>query len=121
MTSLKDAQQERFDFLGYSFGPQRYKKNGKGYLGASPSKKSVQRFKTKVGDMLMPGNVAHWEDTSDELNSLLIGWAGYFSYGTHGYVHRQVDWHVYQRVRDFLARRHKVRGRGTTRFSCDAV
>jgi RNA-directed DNA polymerase len=27
-TSLKDARQERFDFLGYSFGPHRYKANG---------------------------------------------------------------------------------------------
>ena len=40
-TSLKNARQERFDFLGYSFGPHRYKANGKWYLSASPSKKSV--------------------------------------------------------------------------------
>src|SRR3977135_3704472 len=40
-TSLRDARQERFDFLGYSFGPHRFKANGKWYLGASPSKKSV--------------------------------------------------------------------------------
>ena len=120
-TSLRDARQERFDFLGYSFGPHWFKKNGKWYLGASPSKKSVQRFKTKVSDMLVPGNVAPWEDVRDELNSMLVGWSGYFSYGSHAYMHRQVDWHVYQRVRDFLARRHKVRGRGTARFSCDVV
>jgi hypothetical protein len=46
-TSLKNARQERFDFLGYSFGPHRYKANGSWYLSASPSKKSMQRFKTK--------------------------------------------------------------------------
>ena len=28
-TSLKDARQERFDFLGYSFGPHYYKANGR--------------------------------------------------------------------------------------------
>src|SRR4029453_629756 len=55
-TSLKNARQERFDFLGYSFGPHWYKANGQWYLGASPSKRSVQRFKTKVGDLLAPGN-----------------------------------------------------------------
>jgi RNA-directed DNA polymerase len=27
-TSLRNAQQERIDFLGYSFGPHRYKANG---------------------------------------------------------------------------------------------
>src|SRR5947199_6083944 len=47
-TSLKNARHERFNFLGYSFGPHCYKGNGKWYLGASPSKKSVQRLKTKV-------------------------------------------------------------------------
>jgi RNA-directed DNA polymerase len=42
-TSLRDARQERFDFLGYSFGPHRYKANGKWYLSASPSRKGVTR------------------------------------------------------------------------------
>ena len=46
-TSLTNARQERFDFLGYSFGPHRYKANGLWYLSASPSKKSVQQFKNQ--------------------------------------------------------------------------
>ena len=120
-TSLKDARKERFDFLGYSFGPHWFKKNGKWYLGASPSKKSMQRFKTKVGDRLVPANVAPWEDVRDELNSMLLGWSHYFSYGATAGAYKHVDWHVYQRARDFLTRRHKVQGRGTARFSCDIV
>ena len=120
-TSLKDARKERFDFLGYSFGPHWFKKNGKWYLGASPSKKSMQRFKTKVGDRLVPANVAPWEDVRDELNSMLLGWSHYFSYGATAGAYKHVDWHVYQRARDFLTRRHKVQGRGTVRFSCDFV
>src|SRR5580700_327165 len=55
-TSLKNARQDRFDFLGYSFGPHYYKANGKRYLGASPSKKSVRWLKTTVGNLLVPGN-----------------------------------------------------------------
>jgi RNA-directed DNA polymerase len=120
-TSLKDARKERFDFLGYSFGPHWFKKNGKWYLGASPSKKSMQRFKTKVGDQLVPANVVPWEDVRDELNSMLLGWSHYFSYGATAGAYKHIDWHVYQRARDFLTRRHKVQGRGTARFSCDIV
>jgi RNA-directed DNA polymerase len=120
-TSLKDARKERFDFLGYSFGPHWFKKNGKWYLGASPSKKSMKRFKTKVGDRLVPANVAPWEDVRDELNSMLLGWSHYFSYGATAGAYKHVDWHVYQRARDFLTRRHKVQGRGTAQFSCDVV
>ena len=34
---------------------------------------------------------------------------------------RGVDRYVYERVRDFLARRHKVARRGTRRFSYEVV
>jgi len=120
-TSLRNARQERFDFLGYSFGPHRYKANGKRYLGASPSKKSVQRLKARVGNLLVPGNNDPWPEVRDTLNRVLLGWSNYFSYGTRRAALRGVDRYVYERVRDFLARRHKVAGRGTKRFSCDVV
>ncbi len=44
-TVVRNARHERFDFLGYSFGPHYYRKDGHWYLGASPSKKSVQRLR----------------------------------------------------------------------------
>jgi RNA-directed DNA polymerase len=120
-TSLKDARQERFDFLGYSFGPHYYKANGQRYLGASPSKKSLQRLKAKASDLLGPGNHDPWEEIRDPLNRTLRGWSNYFSYGTRRSAFRGIDRYVYERVRDFLARRHKVAGRGTRRFSCEVV
>jgi RNA-directed DNA polymerase len=116
-TSLRDAREERFEFLGYSLGPHRRWKNGQQYLGASPSKKSVQRVKTKVGELLVPGNKAPWPQVRNQLNSLLRGWSAYFSYGTRVTAYRAVDAHVYDRVRHFLRKRHNVRGRGTWRFS----
>src|SRR5712671_1914217 len=115
-TSLKNARQERFDFLGYSFGPHRYKANGYWYLSASPSKKSMQRFKTKVGNLLVPGNHDPWPEVRDTLNRSLLGWSNYFCLGT-----RRSAFRGYEHVRDFLARRHKVAGRGTQQFSCDVV
>lgn len=120
-TSLRDARQERFTFLGYSFGPHWFKANGKLYLGASPSKKSVQRLKTTVGNLLVPGNIAPWQEVRDKLNRFLRGWSNYFCYGTRRSAFRSVDRYTYERVRDFLARRHKVAGRGTRRFSCEVV
>ena len=45
----------------------------------------------------------------------------YVGYGTCRSAFRGVDRYVYERVRDFLARRHKVAGRGTHRFSCEVV
>jgi len=120
-TSIRNARQERFDFLGYSFGPHRYRKDGHWYLGASPSRKSVQRFKDKVGALLVPGNKGAWSEVCDQLNSMLRGWSSYFGYGTRMQAYRAVDAHVYDRVRNFLAKRHKVQGRGTRHFPHDLV
>ena len=38
-TSIRRAREEKFDFLGYTFGPHRFRKDGHWYLGASPSRK----------------------------------------------------------------------------------
>jgi RNA-directed DNA polymerase len=121
-TSLKDARKERFEFLGYSVGPHHRKwGGGRRYLSASPSKKSVQRIKTKVGELLVPGNKGPWPQVRNQLNSLLSGWSAYFSYGTRVSAYGVVDAHVYDRVRHFLRKRHNVRGRGTGRFSFAVV
>jgi RNA-directed DNA polymerase len=120
-TSIKQAHEESFDFLGYTFGPHWYRKTGQRYLGASPSKKSVARIKQKVGDILVPGNQGSWQAVRDRLNQMLRGWSSYFNYGTRGPVYRAVDNYVYERVQHFLRKRHKVQSRGTTRFTYEAV
>jgi RNA-directed DNA polymerase len=120
-TVIRNARHERFDFLGYSFGPHHYRKDGHWYLGASPSKKSVLRLKAKVSDILVPGNTGNWHEVRDRLNRLLRGWSAYFGYGTRLPAYRAVDNHVYERVRRFLVRRHKVPSHGITRFPREAV
>ena len=74
-TSLRNARQERFDFLGYSFGAHLFEANGNWYLGASPSKKSVQRLKTRIGDLLVPSNIDPWPEVCDKLKRPLRGWS----------------------------------------------
>ncbi len=120
-TSIRKARQERFDFLGYTFGPHRFRKDGRWYLGASPSRKSLSRLKQKVRAILNPRNVGAWPVVRDRLNALLRGWWGYFSYGTRLTAYRAVDNYVYERVLHFLRRRHKVPTHGTRRFPADTV
>jgi len=120
-TSIKEARKGSFNFLGYTFGPHRFRKDGHWYLGASPSKKAVDRLKQKVGEVLVPGNKEPWPEVKGQLNRMLRGWSAYFSYGTRTQAYRAIDNHVYQRVRHFLRKRHKVQSRGTTRFSDEAV
>lgn len=120
-TCVRNAQRESFDFLGYTFGQDRYRKTGQTYLAAKPSKKSVQRLKAKVRARLRPGNQGTWADIRDGLNRVLRGWAAYFSYGSRATAHRAVDNYVYASVRHFLRRRCNVPTRGTRRFSAEQV
>ena len=119
--ALREARSERFDFLGYTFGPYRDRRTGKRCLGAGPSPKSRQRLKQKVHALTVPGNVLPWPDVRDQLNRLLRGWQAYFGYGTLSQVYSDADWYVANRVRHFLRRRHKVRSRGSRQFSTKHV
>lgn len=115
-TRLVDARTESFDFLGYTFGPERYRKDGHWYLAAKPSKKAVRQLRERVRGLLRPGNHLPRAEVVARLNRTLRGWAAYFSYGTRLMAYRAVDNYVYDCVRHFLRRRHKVPTRGARRF-----
>jgi RNA-directed DNA polymerase len=117
-TRIRDTQRERFDFLGYNFGPERLRPPHSGwYLAARPSKRSLAQLRANVADVLCRTNVAPWAEIVMPLNRKLRGWANYFSYGTTWQSYWAADWYVCDRVRGFLQRRHKVPTRGTRRFS----
>jgi RNA-directed DNA polymerase len=116
-THLRHAQEESFDFLGYTFGPMVSRRTGRRYLGVTPSKKRVKRFKESLRKVLKPGNQGRVGDVVAEVNRRTTGWANYFSVGTLAGVYRALDVYTCMLLRKFLVRRHKVSGRGTRRFS----
>jgi RNA-directed DNA polymerase len=120
-TSIRNARKERFDFLGYTFGPHFSRRTGREYIGCSPSKKSVNRVKESVGEHLSPGNQAPWEEVRDRLNQKLQGWKAYFGLGSTSRAYEVLDEHVEERVRHFLRRRHKVPSQGTRRFTMKRI
>ena len=115
-TCLRNGRRESFDFLGYTFGPDRFRPGGRWYLSAKPSKKAVRRLKEKVWEQLRPRNMDPLPDVTRALNRLLGGWANYFSYGTTSLAYRAVDAYVFDRMLNFLSRRHKLSTRGARVF-----
>jgi RNA-directed DNA polymerase len=115
-TSIRNARQEPFDFLGYTFGPHTSRQTGREYLGCSPSKKSVNKIRESVGEHLKPCRTGPWEEVRDRLNQKLRGWKAYFSLGSPNRAYKVIDEHVEERVRHFLRRRHKVSSQGTRQF-----
>ena len=116
-TSVRDARRERFDFLGYAFGPHHFRKDGHWYLGAeSHQGRAYKRSKIRWDRCCGVATTAPRMRSSSDLNRVLRGWSNYFSLGTRVPANRAVDNHVHDRMRNFLARRHKVGTRGSRRF-----
>jgi RNA-directed DNA polymerase len=120
-TSIKNARQEQFDFLGYTFGPRWDPRTGRRYIGFGPSKKSVGKITEKVSELLDRREVRPWEEVCGKLNAMLRGWKQYFNRGHVSPAYRAVDAHVEERVRHFLRKRHKVSSQATRQFSREKV
>jgi len=116
-TCLRDARQETFNFLGYSFGPKYHRRTGARYLGAWPSNKSLQRLKQNVARLLWRGNHEPLAEIVEQLNTRLRGWASYFDYGQPYAAYRVADYYVTQCLQSFLRRRHKRRSSGRHYFT----
>lgn len=120
-TSIRDARQERFDFLGYTFGPHFSARTGRLYLGYSPSPKSMKRLRENVREHLGRDNTKPWGEVRDQLNQKLRGWAQYFRLGRPWKAFEALDEYVEERVRHFLRKRHKVSSQGTRQFSTKQI
>lgn len=120
-TSIRDARQERFDFLGYTFGPHFSSRTGGKYLGYSPALKSRKRLRENVRKHLGRDNTKPWAEVRDRLNQKLRGWGQYFRSGRPWKAFEALDEYVEDRVRHFLRKRHKVPSQGTRQFSTKRI
>lgn len=107
-THLRQAPQESFDFLGYTFGRCHAAKTGERYLGRTPSKKRVQRLIEKITDETSRSHL-HEEAAQIvvRLNRIIRGWGNYFSGGTVSKVYGKIDYHARNRMRRWLRNKHK--------------
>ena len=118
-TRICRVPHERFDFLGYTFGRYYSYRTGRPYMGVCPSRSKSRRLYREISRLTGPEWL--WLDEKaqvDRLNRMLVGWANYFCLGRVRQAYRNVNHHVVSRLRQWLCRKHKVRGRrGCSRFS----
>jgi group II intron reverse transcriptase/maturase len=106
-----------FDFLGYTFGRCYSTQTGRAYIGTRPSKKSVKR----MIDSIRAGTDRKlcWLEATEvvaRLNLGLVGWANYFCLGPVSKAYKSIDAYTITRLRRWLCDKHKVEGRGRTRY-----
>lgn len=116
-TRLCHVPEGSFDFLGYTLGRCYRVKTGQAYIGTKPSKKSVRKICQSISQKTR--REAKGRDTEElvgELNLLLKGWANYFQLGSVSKAYESVDSHVRHRLRQWLRRKHQIKGRAEQQF-----
>jgi group II intron reverse transcriptase/maturase len=116
-TRVAKLPEDKFDFLGYTFGRCYSAKTGRAYLGTVPAKKRVMRICEAISS-----ETGHNRTLLDQkvvvakLNRMMNGWANYFCLGPVSKAYRAVDRHARKRLRQWLCAKHKMAGRATRKY-----
>ena len=121
-TRVAKLPEEKFDFLGYTFGRCYSTKTGRAYLGTVPAKKRVIRICQAISK-----ETGHNRTQLDhrivvtKLNQMMNGWANYFCLGPVSKAYHALDQHACKRLRQWLRAKHKVSGATSRKFSDDRL
>lgn len=120
-TSLVTLPDGKFTFLGYTFG-RLYGKAGRPYIGTKPSQKAVTKLLEKIHDTTS----RRWltksvESRVKELNWQIRGWSGYFNQGPVRKAYALIERYTKQRLRRWLAKKHKQRGVGYGQYPDESL
>jgi group II intron reverse transcriptase/maturase len=116
-TRVCKLPEEKFDFLGYTFGQCYSPKTGRAYIGTVPSQKRVKRICKAISELTGRDQILlDQELVVARLNRVLMGWANYFCLGPVSKAYRAVDEHACKRLRQWLCAKHKVLGSGIGKF-----
>jgi group II intron reverse transcriptase/maturase len=121
-TRVSKLPEEKFDFLGYTFGRCYSTKTGRAYLGTVPAKKRVIRICQAISK-----ETGHNRTQLDhqilvtKLNQMMNGWANYFCLGPVSKAYHALDQHACKRLRQWLRAKHKVSGSASGKFSDDRL
>ena len=116
-TRVCKLPEEKFDFLGYTFGRCYSPQTGRAYIGTVPAKKRVKRICEAISELTRRDQLLlDQELVVAKLNRVITGWANYFCLGPVSNAYGAVDRHACKRLRQWLCAKHKVIGAGFNRF-----
>jgi group II intron reverse transcriptase/maturase len=116
-TRVCKLPEEKFDFLGYTFGRCYSQKTGRAYLGTVPSKKRVVRICRAMSEETGRNKtLLDQKAVVATLNRMMIGWANYFCLGPVSKAYRAVERHARKRFRQWLCAKHQAQWPATKKF-----
>jgi RNA-directed DNA polymerase len=116
-TRVAKLPEEKFDFLGYTFGRCYSPKTGRAYLGTVPAKKRVIRICQAISSETGRDRILlDHETVVKKLNQMIDGWANYFCLGPVSKAYRAVEHHARKRLRRWLCAKHKLSWPATGKY-----
>jgi len=116
-TRVAKLPEEKFDFLGYTFGRCFPTKTGRAYLGTVPAKKRVMRICQAISSETSKSKTPLDHGTVvRKLNQMMKGWANYFCLGPVSKAYAAVEQHVRRRLRRWLCAKHKLARASTGKY-----
>ena len=121
-TRVAKLPEEKFDFLGYTFGRCYSTKTGRAYLGTVPAKSRVVRICDAISkDTGHDRTQLDHEIVVKKLNQRMNGWANYFCLGPVSKAYRAIEQHAEKRLRQWLCAKHEVAWPATKKFPPDSL
>jgi RNA-directed DNA polymerase len=116
-TRVSKLPEDKFDFLGYTFGRCYSPKTGRAYLGTVPAKKRVIRICQAIsGETGRNRTLLDHTTVVTKLNQMMNGWANYFCLGPVSKAYKAIDRHARKRLRQWLCAKHKAKWPATGKF-----
>jgi RNA-directed DNA polymerase len=116
-TRVSKLPEDKFDFLGYTFGRCYSPKTGRAYLGTVPAKKRVIRICQAISSETGRNRtLLDHKTVVTKLNQMMNGWANYFCLGPVSKAYKAVDRHACKRLRQWLCAKHKAQWPATGKF-----
>lgn len=118
-TRIIDAEEDSFDFLGYSFCRKKMRRREQ--MGAYfwPSRKAVGSIREKIRKITNPKKPVGVEEIVTELNRAISGWVEYFRIAHSSTQFGKVREYTRQKVRKFMRRRRTRCGYGYKVYTHD--
>ena len=115
-TRIVNAEEESFDFVGFSFGKALNRKKTKKVAYFWPSQKAERAIKEKVRKITNPARPIKVEQVVRELNPVIRGWVNYFRIGNSSKKFGKISSYVTNKVRKFMRRRRYKSGYGYKKY-----
>jgi len=115
-TRIVNADEESFDFVGFSFRKALNLKKTKKVAYFYPSSKALKTIRAKVRKITNPKRPIKVEQVVKELNPAIRGWVNYFRTGNSSKQFDKIRLYVRDKVRKFMMRRRNKSGYGYKKY-----